>query len=261
MHDRSQQERAPIDTSLGDSELIDAIGDLLSSALGRDPMVFHEPTDDPVHLDLYWVPFEKERPFHIIVTSGMASKPQEIPEDREGAWYTELCTMLPFYWPLPRQGDARDGSDTEGAWWPFNMMKVVAKYPHAVGTALSVGHTVVVTDGTFAMARGVRFTGFLLLPGVLVDPSLDKIRVGERDVHFLSVFPLYPEEMDFKVANGLEAFLAELKKTDLPIPDMWRPDRVNACGGARGTPMGGARVRSGAPPAAPTKRRRWWWPF
>ena len=93
-------------------------------------------------------------------------------------------------------------------------------------------------------------------------PSLDLLQVGNREVEFLSVFPLYPEEMAFRIANGLDAFLARLGTTGLAIPDMWKPDRVNACGGARGTPMGGAPARSGERAGAEApKRRRWWWPF
>jgi len=240
--------------ALGDDDLIEAVSAHVERYLGPIATVMHEPVSQTVHVDLYWVAPTREKPFHAFATSGMAERAMSIPDGNTPPLFAELCTMLPLGWPIPDPRSVIHKAGAPGVWWPLNILKLLARYPHELQTALGVGHTIALTDGTGSVSSGVRFSGAMMLPGDTLAKGFGTLRHQGREIDFLSVFPLYPEELEFKLEHGLDAFLSVLGKTELPVPDLWKPDRPNALGGQTG-------VAASKSPSAPKKMKKWFWPF
>ncbi|HEX8832684.1 MAG TPA: suppressor of fused domain protein, partial [Abditibacteriaceae bacterium] len=95
---RHQANDREFEFAAGDEELINAIGDHIETYIGPVETVFHEIISDLVHIDVHIVKATPERPFHVLVTSGMAALPMNAPET--GLRFAELCVFLPASWPL-----------------------------------------------------------------------------------------------------------------------------------------------------------------
>ena len=89
------EDRESFTPAIGSDETIQLISNHIETHVGNIYKVFHEMVSDLVHIDLHWVKPTTERPFHVLVTSGMSDMPMTVPEGFEGLRYAELCVLLP----------------------------------------------------------------------------------------------------------------------------------------------------------------------
>ena len=54
-------------------------GHIGAGSLGKFERVRHEIVSELVHVDVYWVKASSERPYHVLVTSGMSDRPMTVP--------------------------------------------------------------------------------------------------------------------------------------------------------------------------------------
>lgn len=184
-------------------ECIEEISDHIEKHIGAVDMVFHEIISDTVHIDIHHVRPTEERPFHTLVTSGMSDLPMTLPEGADVNPYMELMVTLPPEWKLT-QNDFKD----ERWYWPVRQLKFLARFPHKFDTWLYWGHTIPNGDPAEPYADGVPFDGVIILPPITVPDDFLELEINEeKTIHFFSMVPLYPEEMDFKLKKGTEALL------------------------------------------------------
>lgn len=215
------QAREP-EMAFGDEKLIHAISDHVSKHLGPTPMVFHELVSELVHLDVYHVKPAGERQCHTLVTCGMSERPMKTPQGLKGLSHAELLIHLPQNWPMKHED-----WDDENNYWPVRWLKMLARLPHEYDTWLGHGHTVPNGDPAQPFADNTDFCCWLLLEPMLVPERFTPLKMKGRKIHFYQAVPLYAEEMDFKLARGLEALLKRFDRINLsPILDV---KRRNAC--------------------------------
>lgn len=201
-------------------EELRAYEDFLCARFGEFDRVFHEIISPDIHLDVAIIAPTEAHPFYKLITMGMGAYrmqvPQELkPEELERA---ELVAYLPADWQVY--------SDRETDYWPIRWLKILARYPLQAETWLGLGHTVSTSEGDDRVAENTGFTGFLLLNGLGVDrqPLDFRLPGGER-VNFYQMFPLYPEEVRFKLAHGMDALLARFDEADVfPVINIHRKD-------------------------------------
>lgn len=235
--------------AIEDVGLIDAVTEHVARYVGGPIHVIHEERSRFVHVDVHVVPPGRERPWFTLVTSGMAAAPMlRWCEHGVSQAYSELVMRLPEGWPvklacgepLPRDETAR---------WPFDWLADLARMPHEQQTLFDRWHS----TEHFDPLPGTRFTGSLLLPvchppgmGELVLPPeacLDvpfprgaaKAMRSERwtvtparRVKLLQVFPLFPEEIDYKLQHGAMALIERLRDGRID-PRIANPRRRSAC--------------------------------
>jgi len=63
--------------------------------IGKIETVFHELISDLIHLDVLFVPATQERPYHVLITSGVSDEPMKVPEGMESFRRVELLIALP----------------------------------------------------------------------------------------------------------------------------------------------------------------------
>ena len=86
--------------------------------------VFHEILSDLIHLDVLWVKASADRPYHLLITSGMSDLPMTVPEGCEELRHAELFMALPADWNV-------EGNSDED-YWPMRWLKQVGRLPHAL---------------------------------------------------------------------------------------------------------------------------------
>lgn len=203
-------------------ECIEQISDHIERHIGSVDMVFHEVLSDTVHIDVHHVKPTPGRPFHTLVTSGMSDLPMTVPEGAEVPRYLELMVTLPEYWQLDEEA-LKD----EQWYWPVRQLKFLARFPHKYGTWLGWGHTLPNGDPAEPFADNTRLCGALILPSVTVPQGFHSLEIdAEKTISFMSIVPLYEDEMNLKLRKGSEALLDRFDKHG--ITDLILENRKNA---------------------------------
>ncbi len=126
------------DPNLGDDSAADLTA--LEQHIGEwwgEGTVFHEIVSEYVHVDVHHCPPGPERPYHILVTTGMSDRAMITPEGCEDFSHCELLLALPPEWPLEQKA-----FENERNFWPIRHLKQTARFPHVVETWLWYSHTV-----------------------------------------------------------------------------------------------------------------------
>jgi len=94
--------------------------------------------------------------------------------------------------------------------WILGMLKETARFPHHYDTWLSIGHTLQATADMEHYDEQTDYVGLVILPSVTFDEDFTEIKVGDEVINVYSIFPLYKNEMEYKIANGYNALLDKL---------------------------------------------------
>jgi len=204
-------------------EHIEAIGAHIERHLGPVSGVFHEIISDLVHIDVHVVPANDQFPYLRLVTSGMSDLPMTVPAevDADVPHYMELMVTLPADWPI-----SQDAFEDERNYWPVRLLKGMARLPHEYDTWLGFGHTIPNGHPSEPYAPGVGFDGAIVLPPVTTPEEFAELVLEDgRTIAFMTLMPLYPEEMDLKLKKGAEALLDRFDAKN--IQDVIEPGRTN----------------------------------
>lgn len=207
----------------GEERHIEAISAHLERHLGPVSGVFHEIISDLVHIDVHVVPANDHCPYLRLVTSGMSDLPMTVPAevDADVPRYMELMVTLPADWPI-----SQDAFEDERNYWPVRLLKGMARLPHEYDTWLGFGHTIPNGHPSEPYAPGVGFDGAIVLTPVTTPEDFATLELDDgKTISFMSLVPLYPEEMDLKLRKGAEALLDRFDAKK--IQDVIEPGRTN----------------------------------
>ena len=167
--------------------------------IGKIDTVFHEILSDLVHVDVLVVPATEDRPFHVLVTSGVGDEPMAVPAELKEYNRVELLIALPADWPLS-EGSFGD----EANYWPVRWLKLVGRLPHEYATWIGWGHTIPNGDPPEPIAD-TRFIGVMLAPPYELPMDFFQLETKSGEtITFFVLMPLYREEMALKLKEGAE---------------------------------------------------------
>ena len=176
----------------------------------RKHVVFPEKVSEFVQVDIHLLEALTPQDVHVLYTVGMSALPMELPEEYrdklQGLERAELLLFLPPEWKLapPVEGEVENNS----VWWPVNLMKYLAKFPHEYNTWLGGGHIVPNSKGYEPYDETTKLCGAML--GALQEEvSVFHAKDGTQ-LNLYTVVPLYQEEILKERAEGLEALLGSL---------------------------------------------------
>ena len=218
------------DPAIGDGENIEAISDHIEKYIGKIETVFHEIISDKVHIDVHWVKPSAEFPFHTLVTSGMSDKPMNVPEGLEYLQYAELCILLPADWKIGAESYELMTKvfEEESNYWPVRWLKQLARFPHEYDTWLGAYHTLPNGEDAEPYADNTKLGCMFLYPSIALPPEFRELTINEhKKINFYSLYPIYKEEMDYKLQKGGEAVLDKFEKYN--VSNVVDIDRENTC--------------------------------
>ncbi|MGN1481178.1 suppressor of fused domain protein [Porcipelethomonas sp.] len=180
-------------------EELDALDNHIEQYFGEYTQVFHEIFSPDIHVDICIIPPTPERNWITLVTQGMGAHRMDVPEElaEEGLERAEMLICLPPDWKL----DSEDEKD----YWVIRLLKSLARLPIECETWLGWGHSI---DNQKPFAENTKLCAALLLsPGAYAeDACVCELPDGEQ-VNFYQVFPIYAEEMSFKIKYGTDPLL------------------------------------------------------
>jgi len=165
-----------------------------------------------------------KRNYYTLVTYGMSELPMTVPEGAEEYRYSELMICLPPTWKF-----SDEAFKDERYYWPIRALKKLGRFPHEYQTWLYMGHTLANGEPVEPYSQDAKFQGMLLsLPDVEDKPGFFNLFLSdEKVVHFFTLIPIYQEEMDYKLKNGMEALFTKLNK--IGTDDVVNLNRKNCC--------------------------------
>lgn len=191
---------------------------------GRESRVLHEIVSDLVHIDVHVMWPTQEQNFFVLYTTGMSDLPMHLPEeiaDREDLKYAELYMLLPGDWNVGEENRTAQDLPYE-SFWPIQMLKFLARFPHEYQTWLGWGHTIPNGPDYTPICEGLGFGGAVLDQLTLVPPV--KTEDG-KEISMLMVVPAYKEEIEFKLKYGMEGLSDRFAERKLPLVlDIHRPN-------------------------------------
>jgi hypothetical protein len=153
----------------------------------------------------------------------MSDRPMTVPEGAEAYRYGELVICLPPDWQL-----SMEAFKDERWYWPVRLLKVLARFPHEYETWLYLGHTVPNENPPEPYAPNTKLCCGLIMPPLFASEEFRELQIDEqKTIRFYSVIPIYCEEMDFKLKQGLDPLLDRFDKHG--INELLNADRKNVC--------------------------------
>lgn len=199
----------------------------LAQHLGEPESVFHELASHLVHIDVHLFPPTQKYPFYTLATSGMSAQPMKAPEGYPEYQYAELLIHLPPDWPINPKPGRTNADIPENTYWPVRSLQFLTRFPHEYDTWLGPSHTIPNGDPPAPFADNTGFSGMMLIWPVTLPEAFARLELPEKTLNFYLLFPLYREEMEYKLKKGSDALLNRLNKAGIsPVVDI---KRKNAC--------------------------------
>jgi hypothetical protein len=165
---------------------------------GRESFVFHEIVSDLVHIDVNIMRPAKEGDFYVMYTTGMSDLPMTLPDrikDREDLKYAELFIFMPNNWN-PGGPGTTNSDIPEEQFWPIQLIKFLARFPHEYKTWLGSGHTIPNGENYEPLVENSEMSGMLLLG---LDEKYSQMTAKDgKTVNLLMVMPVTRAETEYK---------------------------------------------------------------
>ena len=213
----------------GDSE-IELITEHIEKHIGKIESVFHEVVSELVHLDILHILPSDKFPFHIFVTLGMSDKPMNVPAGQSEDRFAELCILLPKDWPIQTENYKllEEVFKDENSFWPIRWLKIIARFPHEFDTWIGWGHTIPNGEAANPFSDNTKLGCMLIMPGISLPLSFFELKVSdEKTIKFFCLYPLYKEEMNYRLQKGTDKLLEKFDKNK--ISDVININRPNTC--------------------------------
>ena len=181
---------------------------------GEYENVIHELVSPDIHCDIVLVPPTAVSPYYKLITMGAGAYKMDIPKE----FKSMICDRAEYVIFLPK--DWNLAADNEEDWWPMRMLKSAARLTVDTDDYLCFSHSVQVNEDGSPVAENTQFNSFMLMPsigkdGQLVEPV--KLSLLGKKVAFYQLFPLYPEELEFKLEHGYNELVDLFEKEPMVV--------------------------------------------
>lgn len=184
-------------------ELTTPLHQALSVRFGEHRVSVFSEKDDSIPLLL--LDLELKSPVSILMTNGLSNFQMPVPEQLAGKENNELYFCLPSYWNI-------EDLNHPNTQWVISWLKRLATYVQEKNTWFGHGHTMPCGKEMNSLSDTMKQNHFFLSDPVLLEDELSPIQLGEKKVHFLSVIPIFPDEMDYKQGKGTFKFEQKLRE-------------------------------------------------
>lgn len=163
----------------------------------------HRVKDVPVsegEIPLLALDLESRSQVTVIVTDGLADYKMPVPQVLSEREYNELCFCLPSYWEW-------EDLENPAMNWIFPWIQKLAKHVVTKETYFAHGHTIPSGKNTPPLSPTMKQNFLILADPILLENELKPIKLGSKLVNFLTVIPIFEDEMDMKQEKGASKFL------------------------------------------------------
>jgi len=206
------------------AEEINVIESHITKHFGQFDNVFHEIISPDIHVDIVIIKPTDERDYYTLITMGMGAHRMNVPPELVGYKFdrAEMMICLPPDWKLPGvTPDGVDGADEndpdsfahENWYWPIRWLKNLARLPIWNNTWISIGHTVPNGPDAEPFAENTKLGCMIVVPPFQFSEDAVLCEMPDGSVvSFYQMFPLYADEMNFKLANDFDTLMEKFEE-------------------------------------------------
>ena len=189
---------------------MEKVSDYIKQQYGDYELVAHEKLSPDIHCDIVIVNPTEEQPYYKLVTMGAGAYKMNIPQE----YKSKVCDRAEYVIFLPKDWNLQ--SDKEEDYWPIRMLKTVARLPIRTDDWLFYSHTVELTDDGKTLAENTKFNSCLLLVSKGKNQYVKPLKLGRgKKVAFYQLYPLYKEELEYKVENSFYDLMDKVDEEEL----------------------------------------------
>jgi len=126
------------------------------------------------------------------MTIGLSSYQQPVPEKYNALKNIELYFCLPNYWEIEASNQS----------WVFEWIQKLAKHVTTKNTWFGHGHTIPNGKPPVSISSTMKQNYFMLSEPLLLKNELTPITIDEKEIQFLSIIPIFEDELDYKLGKG-----------------------------------------------------------
>ena len=203
---------------------LNKVSDYIEQQYGHSDYVMHELISPDIHCDIVIIEPTEKQPFYKLVTMGAGAYKMNVPAEVK----SQVCDRAEYVIFLPKDWNLK--STKEEDYWPIRMLKIIARFPLAAEDWLCDSHSINLTEDGSPVAENTRFNSCVLLPSFGRDEQEVKpLKLGlfGKKVAFYQLYPLYPEELEFKLKHSLDELLDKFDDEMSPVIDIHRKNYIN----------------------------------
>ena len=131
----------------------------------------------------------------ILLTNGLSDFQMNVHEKHIGEEFNELYFYLPSYWDLY---DLKNPSMN----WVYYWLEKLQNHVISKNSWFGNGHTIATGKQLVPLSNKMLQNHFILAYPLELTKELAPINLEEKTIHFLSVIPIFEDEMDYKQGKG-----------------------------------------------------------
>jgi hypothetical protein len=170
-----------------------------------DPKSHMEIVSNGPQITIHAVPPADKRKHLTLFTAGMSIKPMTLPKGEHEYQYAEIYVELPGDWDWQDMADPNTN-------WPMLWMRKMAQYVHNEQTWLG-GQVALIAneEPPLPLAPNTKLSTLMLV----ADKSFK--RTDGKTIHLYRMMPLYTEERQLEIDEGLPALFRALDRNSIPF--------------------------------------------
>lgn len=172
----------------------------------KDRFGEHRVTEIPTgegFYDLLLLDLELDTPVKVLMTNGFSAYKMPVPYRYQDRAHAELYFCLPSYWE-PEE------LDNPSMNWVYEWINKIPQFAVKNETWLGPGHTFSIGKEKETISPTMKQDHFILVDPILLERALAPIKVGEKEVYFYGIIPIFSDEWDYKQGKGTVKFLRKL---------------------------------------------------
>lgn len=171
----------------------------------------HRVSEIPVkenEVPLLILDLELKSPVTVILTNGLRAYKMPVDEKWKGREYNELYFCLPSYWEW-------EDTDNTSMNWVFYWIQRLSKFVVENKTWFGHGHTMPCGKDLNPLSPTMKQNHFMLSDPLFLVEEMVPILLVDKEIHFLSIIPLFKDEFDYKQSRGTFKFMQKLANSSI----------------------------------------------
>ncbi|WP_300662444.1 suppressor of fused domain protein [Fluviicola sp.] len=160
---------------------------------------------NPLHNDqeLILLFLELDVPITVLMTASLSDYKMPVLEKWAGREFNEIYFCLPTYWDF-------DDHENYNFSWIYDWIYKLERFVRDKNTWYGPGHTIPTANPEVPISDLMKQEYFIFLDPILLQKELAPVNVQDKTVHFLSIVPLFGDELDYKMGKGTQKFVRKL---------------------------------------------------
>lgn len=143
---------------------------------------------------------ELDVPVTVIMTASLSEYKMPVLDKWVGREFNEIYFCLPAYWDF-------ENYSNPNASWVYTWLYKLERFVRDKNTWFGPGHTIPTGNPEVPISDLMKQEYFIFLDPILLQKELAPVSIQGKTIQFLSIVPIFGDELDFKMGKGTQKFV------------------------------------------------------